>query len=166
MSAVTPAVYVGTYHKYNCGSIAGQWFDLTDFDDEADFYEACHQLHQDEHDPELMFQDYEGFPDGLASESHIDWSFVDAWQQASQEGNSQAFVSWVEYSGVCDYEAFRDAYRGEANSEEDFAVEFVEECQLLEGVPETMKRYFDYEAYARDLFLDTFVICDGFVFYR
>lgn len=45
-------------------------------------------------------------------------------------------------------------------------MEFVEEFQLLEGVPETMKRYFDYEAYARDLFLDTFVICDGFVFYR
>ncbi|MGS6325833.1 antirestriction protein ArdA, partial [Enterobacter hormaechei] len=21
----TPAVYVGTYHKYNCGSLAGKW---------------------------------------------------------------------------------------------------------------------------------------------
>ncbi len=29
MSVVAPAVYVGTWHKYNCGSIAGRWFDLT-----------------------------------------------------------------------------------------------------------------------------------------
>lgn len=25
-----PAVYVGTYHKYNCGSIFGKWFDLAE----------------------------------------------------------------------------------------------------------------------------------------
>ncbi|STK86263.1 putative antirestriction protein [Escherichia coli] len=38
MSVVAPAVYVGTWHKYNCGSIAGRWFDLTTFDDERDFF--------------------------------------------------------------------------------------------------------------------------------
>ncbi len=59
MSVVAPAVYVGTWHKYNCGSIAGRWFDLTTFDDERDFFAACRALHQDEADPELMFQDYE-----------------------------------------------------------------------------------------------------------
>ncbi|WP_141034030.1 antirestriction protein ArdA, partial [Escherichia coli] len=59
MSVVAPAVYVGTWHKYNCGSIAGRWFDLTTFDDERDFFAACRALHQDETDPELMFQDYE-----------------------------------------------------------------------------------------------------------
>ncbi|WP_279511274.1 antirestriction protein ArdA, partial [Klebsiella pneumoniae] len=36
-SITTPAVYVGTYHQYNCGSIFGKWFDLTDFDDEDAF---------------------------------------------------------------------------------------------------------------------------------
>ncbi|MFT2869362.1 antirestriction protein ArdA, partial [Escherichia coli] len=35
----TPSVYVGTYHKYNCGSIAGAWLDLTDFDSSEEFYE-------------------------------------------------------------------------------------------------------------------------------
>lgn len=57
MSTTTPAVYVGTYHKYNCGSIAGKWLDLTEFDDEQDFFAACSELHADEEDPELMFQD-------------------------------------------------------------------------------------------------------------
>ncbi|MDM8590025.1 antirestriction protein ArdA, partial [Escherichia coli] len=74
MSVVAPAVYVGTWHKYNCGSIAGRWFDLTTFDDERDFFAACRALHQDETDPELMFQDYEGFPGNMASECHIAYS--------------------------------------------------------------------------------------------
>lgn len=55
-SITTPAVYVGTYHQYNCGSIFGKWFDLTDFDDEDAFYGACRTLHAGEEDPELMFQ--------------------------------------------------------------------------------------------------------------
>ncbi|MDW4788605.1 antirestriction protein ArdA, partial [Escherichia coli] len=37
----TPSVYVGTYHKYNCGSIAGAWLDLTDFDSSEEFYGHC-----------------------------------------------------------------------------------------------------------------------------
>ena len=80
MSVVAPAVYVGTWHKYNCGSIAGRWFDLTTFDDERDFFAACRALHQDEADPELMFQDYEGFPGNMASECHINWAWVEGFR--------------------------------------------------------------------------------------
>lgn len=59
-SVTVPAVYVGTYHQYNGGSIFGKWFDLTDFDDEDEFYDACRALHAAEDDPEFMFQDWEG----------------------------------------------------------------------------------------------------------
>lgn len=62
MSITTPAVYVGTYHKYNNGSIFGKWFDLTDFDDEESFQVVCRELHKDESDPEFMLQDWEGIP--------------------------------------------------------------------------------------------------------
>lgn len=60
-SVTVPAVYVGTYHQYNGGSIFGKWFDLTDFDDEDEFYDACRALHAAEDDPEFMFQDFCGF---------------------------------------------------------------------------------------------------------
>lgn len=33
-----PAIYVGTYYKYNGGSIFGKWFDMTEFDCRDDFY--------------------------------------------------------------------------------------------------------------------------------
>lgn len=64
-----PAVYCGTYAKYNAGSIKGAWVDLTQFDNGKDFVAYCRKLHGDEADPELMFQDYENFPDWMYSES-------------------------------------------------------------------------------------------------
>lgn len=61
-----PKVYVGTYHKYNCGSIDGAWIDLSECDTYADFIKKCKEVHKDESDPELMIQDYDCFPDGLS----------------------------------------------------------------------------------------------------
>ncbi|QXD01340.1 antirestriction protein ArdA [Klebsiella sp. PL-2018] len=164
-SALTvPAVYVGTYHKYNCGSIFGKWFDLTNFDDEDAFYDACRALHTGEDDPELMFQDWEGIPSPFASESSVKWGFIKAFRQAQDDGRAAAFVAWAEYTGECDYDAFDDAYYGEAESEEDFAYGFVEDHGLLNEMPESLRVYFDYEAYARDLFSDGYVFHDGYVF--
>ena len=52
-------LYCGTYKKYNEGSLFGKWMDLADYKDAEEFLEACYELHKDEEDPELMFQDYE-----------------------------------------------------------------------------------------------------------
>ncbi|MEZ6878848.1 antirestriction protein ArdA [Enterobacter sp. KBR-315C3_2022] len=163
-TTTTPAVYVGTYHKYNCGSIFGKWFDLTEFDGREDFYKACQALHADEWDAEFMFQDWEGIPSQFASESSVDWDFIRAYRRAQEEGRDAAFIAWAEYTGECDYDAFDDAYRGEAKSEEDYAYEYVNEHALLSAIPDDLRCYFDYEAYARDLFSDGLVFVDGYVF--
>ena len=60
-----PRVYVGTWGKYNSGSIAGGWIGLSDCKDYQDFLRKCRALHKGEHDPEYMIQDTEDFPDGL-----------------------------------------------------------------------------------------------------
>lgn len=57
-----PAIYCGTYKKYNEGSLFGAWLDLRTFDSYEEFIDVCMQLHADEEDPELMFQDYQCFP--------------------------------------------------------------------------------------------------------
>ena len=163
-SVTVPAVYVGTYHQYNGGSIFGKWFDLTDFDDEDEFYDACLALHAAEDDPEFMFQDWEGIPSQFASESSVKWAFIEAFRQAQDEGRAAAFVAWADYTGECDYDAFDEAYCGEAESEEDFAYGFVEDHGLLNEVPESLRVYFDYEAYARDLFSSGYVFHEGYVF--
>ncbi|HGS4228948.1 TPA: antirestriction protein ArdA, partial [Klebsiella pneumoniae] len=49
-------------------------------------------------------------------------------------------------------------------SEADFAYGFVEDHGLLNEVPESLRVYFDYEAYARDLFSSGYVFHEGYVF--
>ncbi len=71
-------VYVGTYRKYNHGSINGAWLNLIDYPDKKSFLKAAAELHNDEADPELMFQDYEGIPSWMITESHIS---DEVWQQ-------------------------------------------------------------------------------------
>lgn len=71
-------IYVGTYAKYNSGSIAGAWLTLSDYANKDEFLAACRKLHKDEADPEFMFQDAENIPSWLWGESFVDaaiWSY-------------------------------------------------------------------------------------------
>ncbi len=73
----TASVYVGTYNKYNNGSIAGKWMNLSDYESKEDFYKACRELHKDEKDPEFMFQDWESVPRSFIGESSISENFFE-----------------------------------------------------------------------------------------
>lgn len=65
-------VYVGTYEKYNNGSLKGDWLELDDYTSKEDFLEACKELHKDEQEPEFMFQDWEEDDFGGITESSVD----------------------------------------------------------------------------------------------
>jgi antirestriction protein len=145
----TPRVYVGTYAKYNNGSITGAWLDLEDYSDRDAFLEACKELHKDEADPELMFQDFEGFPRGYYSESEISAELWD-WLDLDEDDREllAVYQDGVDESG--DIERARDAFMGKADSEADWAAQWLEDTGGLEGVPEHLQNYIDYEASARD----------------
>ena len=49
-----PSVYVGTYGKYNEGSLRGLWIDISSFDDYDEFINFCKAIHAEEYDTELM----------------------------------------------------------------------------------------------------------------
>jgi antirestriction protein len=167
-------IYVGTYAKYNSGSIMGRWLDVFDYDSREEFFEACRELHGDEKDPEFMFQDYENIPSGLISEGWMSKNFFTVMEELNNlEGDLlKPFLIWVDnfgyklseddYVGISGLlERFRDAYRGEYASEEAFAEEVVSEQYEL---PEFSLRYFDYEAFARDLFIGDYWYSEGHVF--
>ena len=146
------SVYVGTYAKYNNGSLSGAWLDLSDYSDKEEFYEACRELHKDEEDAEYMFQDWENVPEGLIGESWISENFFalrDAVEDLGEEDADDLVRD------------FRDEYQGQYDDEEDFAYEIVEECYDL---PDFAKTYFDYKQFARDLFMCDYWFDDGFVF--
>lgn len=166
-------VYVGTYGKYNNGSLFGAWLDLSDYADKEEFYEACRELHKDEEDAEYMFQDWENIPEALISESWLSENFFDLRDAVDQLGytEQEAFFVWCNYGG-CDLaekdsydlvNRFKDCYVGKYDDEEDFAYQIVEECYDL---PEFAKTYLDYEKFARDLFMCDYYFENGFVFRR
>ena len=65
-------VYVGTFGKYNKGSLAGKWLNIKEYKSVDDFYKACEQLHSNEYDPEFMFQDWEYIPNKFIGGGWID----------------------------------------------------------------------------------------------
>lgn len=46
----------------------------------------------------------------------------------------------------------------------EYAYQYVEDTGMLANAPATLERYFDYEAFARDLFLEGYSEVDGHVF--
>jgi len=122
-------IYVGTYRKYNEGSIKGAWLDLSAYADQEDFLTACRELHSDEKDPELMFQTFEGFPRCWYEESSAPPAILWEWMEMKDEPMREAFGLYAENMGgdvkMCDFE---NCYQGTADSEADFAENLTEGC--------------------------------------
>jgi antirestriction protein len=154
----SPSIYVGTYAKYNAGSLFGKWLDLDDYTCRDDFLKACRELHKNEPDPELMFQDYENFPKAWYSESSAppdelwEWLDLDDHEKALLE----AYQDAVDETGTI--EQARDAYIGhDDTSIASWAESYLEDCGDLQNVPESLRNHIDFDSWARD---------SGFTFHR
>lgn len=167
------SIYVGTYQKYNEGSLFGKWLNLSDYADKKEFYTACNELHSDEQDPELMFQDYENIPEGLISECSISDNIFEVIEAFENMNHSQQepFLIWCNncHRSLSTEDintlisAFENDYIGKYDSEEDFARQLIEERQDLTYFA---KQYFDYEAYTNDLFNNDYWSEDDYIFFH
>lgn len=167
------SVYVGTYRKYNEGSIFGKWLKLSDYSGTEEFFDACRELHSDEEDPEFMFQDYENIPKGLISECSMSDNIFEVLEalQEMDDSRKEAFLIW------CDNDHkdlpsedidelilnFDSEYIGQYENEEDFAYQLIDDRNDLS---EFERSYFNYKAYAHDIFISDYWFVDGHVFYR
>lgn len=166
----TPKIYVGTYAKYNDGSIDGKWVDLLDYSSKEDFYEYCKELHSDEIDPEFMFQDHENIPDCFISESWLSDKVFEYFEAIENVDNSEAFAVFVsnysfdlEKEDISDIiEKFEESYQGEM-SQSDFAYDIAKQS-MPSDAPEFLLSYFDYDRFERDLFMSDYWSTDGFIF--
>ena len=115
-----------------------------------------------------MFQDFENFPKQWYDEGSLDEDTFERIQQFAELNSTlqDAFEAFMEITcdNGADFEDFEDRYEGEFDSEKEFAEHIVYDCGLLDGIPESIQRYFDYDAYARDLFITDYTMIDGFVF--
>lgn len=143
-----PAIYVGTYHAYNCGSLYGKWFYLDEYSDRAEFTEAAKAYHHEESDPEFMFQDHEYIPENLISESWIDdvvWDYM-----GLDDDEKLAFEWLVDDHGYKAGDAIDKVgdvclYKGQLT---DYIAEFYEGCG--NKIPDFVEGYIDWQKMARD----------------
>nr|DAM44988.1 MAG TPA: antirestriction protein [Caudoviricetes sp.] len=147
-------VYVGTYKKYNEGNIFGEWLTLGDYIDYSEFIQACRELHEDEEEPELMFQDWECPEElqGFISEVGLDENL---FLLNDVQEDEEHVIAYLEYAGEITekrIEEARDNYIGEFNDYDDLGRYFVE-INVVE-VPESLKYYINYEDYGRDISYD------------
>lgn len=165
-------IYVGTYKKYNEGSLYGDYLKLSDYASKEDFYKTCRKLHKDEQEPEYMFQDFEDIPRSLIAESWLSDRFFEVRDAIENIIEKQKpFLIWCN-NGHRDLSQediddligdFENDYIGHYDSEEDYVRELIEERSDLSAFA---KQYFDYEAYTTDLFCGEYWCEDGHIFYN
>lgn len=155
------AIYCGTYHKYNCGSLFGEWIQLSDFADKDEFIAYCKQLHKDEDDPELMFQDMEYIPSWLGGES---WISPIVWDLMNADDDDLDILGHYLQACTIDTEDMsaeelideaREKFVGQFDSLEELGEEMA--LQLLcipKDIWDTIEPYFNYEEYGRSFTYD------------
>lgn len=108
---------------------------------------------------EYAVHDYDDFPD-LGEHPGVD-RLVEVAEAIAEHGEAMRVWLAVNHN---DPGGFEDAYRGTADSWEDFAAQLLEDDGTLAEIPEYLHRYFDFAAYARDLEVDGWWAergCDG-----
>ena len=154
----SPRLYVGTYAKYNAGSIEGAWLDLDDYADRDDFLAACAELHKDEPDPELMFQDFENFPRDWYSESSAPPAELWDWIELSDDDKELLAIYLEHVNQDGDIEQAREEFRGKGSSRADCVEDMLTESGQLSELPGWAQSYIDFDSIARDW------RCNGTVF--
>ncbi|WP_265428530.1 antirestriction protein ArdA [Chryseobacterium sp. YIM B08800] len=156
------SVYVGTYAKYNNGSLYGKRLNLADYSDYNELLEAMKEFHKDEHDSEFMMQDYENCSFfeklGLVGESFLSPEIYEIAEQVNDSGYSlEIFEAYVDCIGKMDFQSVYDGiinyYIGEYSDDETFAQYILEE-----SIPDSLPNYIyiDWESTARNLVFDYF----------
>lgn len=154
-------IYVGTYAKYNNGSIAGEWLMLSDYANKDEFLAACEELHSDENDPEFMFQDFDGETFGMASECHIDEELFDLIHTLDED-EAEIYAAYRKnFNGS--WSDCQDRYSGCFKSDEDFAQDYAEAGGYTERELSWPHYYIDWKAAARDL-MQSYIEENGYYF--
>ena len=171
-------IYAACLASYNNGCLHGEWFDLEDYSDKGELLEAiaekvlrtspypnvtvtctccegagctqCNGLGEVPSAEEWAAHDWDGeglsgfgeYPDLAKVLEHV--------RLVSEHG--EAWLAYVEHVGehYATEEGFEDARLGECESPEDWAEEFLTDTGALESIPENLRYYFDFKAYARD----------------
>lgn len=166
-------IYVGTYAKYNGGSIYGAWLKLEDYSDYEEFQNAMRNLHKDEEDPEFMFQDYECSEAienlGLISECHISENIFEVMEAIENcDYDEEVIEAYICSLGRNEndiqeiLEKVSESYSGEYSNDIDFTQQLLEETgDLCSNLPHYI--HIDWDGTAYDIMMD-YASCNNHYF--
>ena len=149
-------IYLTNLGKYNEGELVGEWVKLPVSDEELQ--KVFKRIGINEEYEEYFITDYECYFYEIGEYENID-TLNEIAEKIDNLDEEQEQVVKVLMS-ECGYDldgAIEKAESGDyrfytdCDDMTDIAYVVVEECGYLDNVPENVARYFDYEAYGRDL---------------
>lgn len=176
MSTSTPRVYIACLASYNAGMLHGAWIDLDGSDGIEEAIENIMLTSPIRGAEEWALHDHENC--GSLSETTA-LSELMAIAEAYEECERK-HIDWDTFLAFCDHISedpsedqitkYQDAFAGQSHSLPDWCEEFLDETGQLESIPDNLRYYFNFHAYARDLEVnDVFTVehqHDVLVFWR
>ena len=151
----TPSIYVACLASYNNTILHGVWIDATQSEDKI--MEEIWSMLDNSSEPnaeEYAIHDYEGFGSIQIHEYEAIFNIVEYASFIEEHGElGQALLS--DYSMDDAATMLGDHYQGCYDSEVDFARQLFDEC-YADRLPDNLSYYFDFEAFARDLFISDY----------
>lgn len=149
-------IYLTNLGKYNEGELIGEWVQLPISNEELQA--VFKRIGINEEYEEYFITDYEcdfyeiGEYESISTLNEMAEKFDDLDEEQEQVVKVLMSECGYDLDGAIekaesgDYRIYTDC-----NDMTDVAYAVVEECDYLRNVPETVARYFDYEAFGRDL---------------
>lgn len=149
-------VFLTNLGKYNEGYLIGEWLELPASQQEID--EIMAKIGINEEYEEWFITDYETDIRGIEIGEYSNLNELNEIAEKLESLNEDSAIieaifnyhqdvqETINIIQNRDYIIYEDCY-----DMIDVAYQIVEECGYLNGIPETVARYFDYETFARDL---------------
>lgn len=152
----SPKIYVACLSSYVNGILYGKWIDASQ-EIEA-LRKEIKQMLADSPMPgaeEFAIHTFEGFfclsIEGYESIESVQEQAAFILEHGELGGRLIAYYGEVEAART----ALEEYYRGEYDSELEYAIQLFDEC-YLNGLPEFVRFYLDYEKFQRDIFIDDY----------
>jgi antirestriction protein len=144
--------------NYNSGRLVGRWFDISTCSQEEHQEEINEWLHDlTIVTGELCEEWIVGDTEGVESQYVGEWSIGDGHFDMIEFMQNTHLEAEVIAAGLAlgfELDSIEENYYGSFKSEEDLAYEHIDSTGMLSEVPDSIRNYFDYAAFGRDLAMD------------
>ena len=157
------SIYITNLGKYNEGYLMGEWVKLPVPADKLD--EVLERIGIDGEYEEYFITDYEASFANLNLSEYTSIEALNSFAERLDEMESwevEKLAAVLEYETVSSITDIMDIIDhlddfdilADVEDDEGLGRYYAEECCILNGLPETVQRYFDFAAYGRDIHLE------------